>query len=354
MDRATIEWWRDRIPVARRARQVFGALCLVVVVALAAVFAPQVSRFFERKPVPQYVVYDPSSPEWAGRPPPRPAPRTDGAGPSLLELLAPGSTDVQKRYAARRDCREAAKRLGKVPPGVKTFTTTQADVRCKKILEMTPDSLLMRQYAGIAALRLEEPETALEHFEIILKSSPDDAYALFGKGLVSTIVRDGASIGNPQDMSDALAMNPDVAPYFESFGLTAPDVEPSRKKPRSRLPKLTSIHADTNGEKLENPEALDGDGLSDHFGLDDTTDGVVSLECTINAKGRAVGCHIKSEEPANVGLGEVGLLAMDDIRYKPPTLDGEPVGGLPLRYQLTYQVASAEEIAAKKAAASSK
>jgi hypothetical protein len=327
LDREAVQWWRKRAPLGRRVSNA------VIILIFVAVLSPAVFLAMEnRETIGDFLRRDPPRPSSivAVRPAPPPQPGT------LFDRLPANASDSVKRYAARRDCSDTVNRLGQVPLGLETLAASAADVRCKRILEMTPDSLLMRQYAGIIALRLEKPEIAFDHFEAILKASPDDAFALFGKGLVSTLPTDGPGLARPKDMSDALAMNPDVAPYFATFGLTAPDVKPSSRKPRSRMPKFDPVHADTDAEKLENPDELDGQALADHFGVDNSTAGKVVLECAISSTGRATNCHIKSEEPPNVGLGEVGLLAMKDIRYKPPSLDGEPVGGLPLEYTLRY------------------
>lgn len=328
-------WWKGRAkrrnPQAVQTRN--GRMISVMVMLAFFLGLPAIVNFAKQNPAVR-------EPVLMVRPPPPSAHREPGTR-ALLDLMPAEATDAERRYAARKDCREATKRLGKVPPGVKTFTTSEADVRCKKVLEMTPDSLLMRQYAGIVALRLGEAEVALEHFTTILGKSPDDAYALFGKGLVETIAAEDSGLGKVKDMSDALAMNPDVAAYFADFGIEAPGVEPSARKPRSRLPKLEPVRAQTDAEKLDNPDEANGQALSEHFGLDSTTSGEVVLQCIVNTKGRAVNCLIKSETPANVGLGEVGLLAMKDIRYKPPMTDGEPVGGMPLTYTLSYTVTAA-------------
>lgn len=344
LNQEAVSWWWKSRPKGRKAQSAQkrgGQMSTFVIMLVFFLGLPAIVNLAKQNPAvpePPRVLLPVKPPQASGEAPSR----------SLLDLTPTDATDAQKRHAARKDCKEAVKRLSKVAPGVKTFTTSEADVRCKKILEMTPDSLLMRQYAGIVALRLGEAEIALEHFTAILKESPDDAYALFGKGLVSTIAPEGSGLGKAKDMADALAMNADVAAYFASFRLEAPDVEPSAKKPRSKLPKLEGIRAQTEAEKLDNPDALDGQGLSDHFGLDDTTSGEVVLQCVVNTKGRATNCHIKSEEPANVGLGEVGLLAMKDIRYKPPMTDGEPVGGMPLTYTLRYTVEGPDTAPADK------
>ncbi len=334
-----VKWWVKRAPLAGTVTNGF------VILAFAIVLSPIVFLAMEhREAIDNYLGRDAPRPmsivEVRPAPPPQPG--------TLFDRLPANASDSVKRYAARRDCSETVNRLGKLSLRDETFAASEADLRCKRILEMTPDSLLMRQYAGIIALRLGEPEIALDHFEAILKASPDDAFALFGRGLVSTLPSDGPGLARSRDMSDALAVNPDVAPYFAAFGLTVPDVKPSSRKPRSRMPKFDPVHADTDAEQLENPDRLDGQALADHFGVDNSTAGKVVLECAISSKGLATSCHIKSEEPPNVGLGEVGLLAMKDIRYRPPSLDGEQVGGLPLEYTLRYNTESEDVAPANK------
>ncbi len=315
-----VAWWQARVPAARRARQTFTFLGLFVVFALAVVLSPHVSRFFERSSPPRYMVYDPSSPEWAGRPPPRLA---------IMPMSEPA-----KRRAARKDCLDAALSAGELP-GSRTSVAATADELCKKALAMIPDSLLVRQHVGIVALRMGDAKAALAHFNTILKSSPDDPYALFGRGMVSTITPEGAGLGDPKDMADALAMNPDVEPYFATFHVIAPPLTPSKEKPESRIPKPKRFMVTARAEEPEEKAVLNSQEIGDHFGLGSETVGSVVLECLIDARGNVGNCYIGSETPANVGLGEFGLRAMTRVRYVPAMVDDEPVGGAPLTYTLT-------------------
>lgn len=315
-----VAWWRGRAPAARRAGQILTVFGLFAVLAMSVVLSPHVSRFFERSSPPRYVVYDPDSPEWAGRPPPK--------------LAALPMTEPVKRRVARKNCADAALSTGDIP-GSRTSVVATADELCKKALAMMPDSLLVRQHVGIVALRAGDARAALAHFNTILKSSPDDPYALFGRGLVSTIDPEGAALGDPKDMADAMAMNPDVEPYFARFNVIAPPLTPSRQKPESRMPKPKRFMVTTGAEAPTEKANIDSQEIAEHFGLGSETAGTVVLECLIDARGNVGNCHVGSEDPANVGLGEFGLRAMSRVRYTPAKVDDEPVGGSPLTYTLT-------------------
>lgn len=243
-------------------------------------------------------------------------------------------SESAKRSAARKNCLDAALSAGEMP-GSRASVAATADELCKKALAMMPDSLLVRQHVGIVALRMGDAKAALAHFNTILKSSPDDPYALFGRGMVSIITPEGAALGDPKDMADALAMNPDVEPYFARFHVIAPPLTPSKEKPESRIPKPKHFMVTARAEEPEEMADINSQEIGEHFGLGSETVGSVVLECLIDARGNVGNCYIGSEKPANVGLGEFGLRAMTRVRYVPAMVDDEPVGGSPLTYTLT-------------------
>jgi len=318
MNWEAVQWWRDRAPLANRVRKVASVAFFVLLVGGALFLSPTLNRL------------------WNGSSPPasaRAAP--DGSRPSLadmLEQVRPPMTTAQ----ARRDCTDSVRQLRQMSAAAHSRVLAKAEESCAEVLNRLPASLLMHQYAGIVALRARQPEAALEHFDHILKFSPDDAYALYGRGLVSLIGAEGAEIGDPANLSDALAREPRVKAYFDAFRLVAPDVEPSAKKPRSRLPKREGVPYDTGPEQLENPDAPSGPEIGAFFALTQNLEGEVLLNCLISADGTLRECLVAEESTHNIGLGEVALYMADWVRYTPAELDGKAVDGVPLRYTIRF------------------
>jgi hypothetical protein len=238
----------------------------------------------------------------------------------------------QNRYE-RKQCTNAIEELKSRWSDADLLVVTNAVDRCAEILASTPDSLLMHQFAGIAALRARQGAAAKEHFDTILKHAPNDAYALYGRGLVNFTGPEGAAIADPKDLSDALAFEPGVAPYYESFNLTAPDITPS-KKPASRLPKPKAPPMTEGAKQIEDQTLVTLNDVDHYFGIDSDLDGEVTLHCYVGLDEKLHDCIIAAESPPNIGLGEAALFLGDRVRFKPGSFNGEPVDRTPLKYQI--------------------
>ena len=330
LNQEAVQWWTKRLPVLRVINRGLGVVQFVAVCAAALGFVLMFSE--SRQP-----------PSGAERPvqllPAGVLPQAKSGErlpDKVMERVPVELREPVQRLVMRRDCSQAIEQLRHVSSISYNPILGTAEAQCEAIVKMTPESLLMHQYAGIAALRARRADVALGHFERILESAPNDAYALYGKGLVALAGPEGARLGNLKDISDALAINPDVAKYFDDYQLTAPDVAPSAKKPRSRLPKRQPVPRSEEAKQISNPQAPTGTDAGKHFGFDKDVDGDVTLDCLIGADGALHDCFIESEKPANIGLGEAGLFLAKGVRFKPATLDGAPVDKLPLHYTITF------------------
>jgi TonB family protein len=330
LNQDSVVWWSRRAAAGNAVRVgVFGLIFLPVFFGFIALVVlgfdrlMGMSRSFNRTQV-----------SYERQAPAPPTPQQAAEARALALELVPAEQRAQyERQMARKDCTEGVKQLRKISAASYSPTLAMAQDRCENIVRLTPDALLMRQYAGIVALRARRAEEALAHFDAILQLSPDDAYALYGRGLVFLAGPDGARLGKERDMSNALAMDPNVRAYFDEFLLTAPEVTPSEKKPRSKMPVRKSIRADETAEEIERAEG--SVTASQHFGLYKPVTGEATLSCLINAEGRVQDCRVASETVPNVGLGEIALFLSKELRFIPAKLKGEPVGGLPLTY--TYR-----------------
>ncbi len=53
--------------------------------------------------------------------------------------------------------------------------------------------------------------------------------------------------------------------------------------------------------------------------------GWASIECVVTTTGRARDCRLMGESTGGQGFGEAALRAQDDYRFRPSTIDGQPV-----------------------------
>jgi hypothetical protein len=212
-------------------------------------------------------------------------------------------------------------------------------VGCNAYLALVPESLLMRQYAGLTALRQARYDDAHLHFTEILRSSPNDPEAQYGLGLALIYNGMSGDVGRGTELvRGALALDPGVSDYFGSRGVaTRPEIEPQRSWQSSA--RLMPEH-----DVGPNDVAVEGQNVFDeayaHFGLSEPfSEGRVILECLARTTGRLSDCHIVQETPRNQGHGEVALRVMSTATVTPATLNGEPVDSVPVRVPVVFQLA---------------
>ncbi|HYD86088.1 MAG TPA: hypothetical protein VEA80_01305 [Vitreimonas sp.] len=208
---------------------------------------------------------------------------------------------------------------------------------CASFLERAPESLLMRQYAGIIALREDRAADAAAHFELILRASPVDAAARYGYGLALSRSAD------PSDqelglglMRQALAVDDAVSIYFAQYGVVSGTVlapaESAVTFPETQMPRFDTPPSDIGVEgRSVFDQAYAHFGIADHFG-----DGSVVVQCLARTTGAVTDCQIVEETPLNGGRGEVALRVMASATVTPARLGGQPVDGVPVRVPVRF------------------
>ncbi len=211
---------------------------------------------------------------------------------------------------------------------------------CDSFLQRAPDSLLMRQYAGIIALREQRYDDARRHFQRILEVSLLDPAANYG---LSLALHGGADPAEQARaivvMRDALAIDDTISIHFAQYGLASPiTVDPAAVVPSVSDGGVPSYDAPAGAISLENGQSA-FDAAYAHFGIvEGFPDGRVLLRCMSRATGRFTDCQIIEETPRNGGGGEVALRIMTAAIAAPATLNGEPVDGVPIRVPVTFRL----------------
>lgn len=247
---------------------------------------------------------------------------------ALFAVLSPPAeiSPERERIEARASCTRVVER----PNGIGAV--------CDHILRLAPDSLLMRQYAGVIALREGRWADAQSHFEQIAQVSPVDPVARYGLGMALTHSTDAAEQTRGTSlMREALAIDDTVSVYFAQYGVPSPSVlDPAEGY--EPFPVVRGPAYDTNpGEiALQNDTAF-ADAYA-HFGIAESFgDGRVMVHCIIRASGEMNECRIMEETPRNGGRGEMAIRVMQSARVTPPMLDGQPVDGVPIRVPVTFK-----------------
>jgi len=208
---------------------------------------------------------------------------------------------------------------------------------CERMLELAPESLLMRQFAGIVALRAQDNRRAIDHFDSILVSAPNNSYALYGAGLARAFSIEPEERGGGLDMmAQALAANPGVPAYFQRFRLPALNEAVTPSQPRAIAGRMGPYYDTPPGDLAPVDQAAIQEAMA-YFGMTGALPaGRVVIECISHVAGTIDECLIVEETPANLGLGEVALRLSPVMRLAPATRNGEPVDLVPIRLPFAF------------------
>lgn len=263
----------------------------------------------------------------------------------LIAFIPPSEPSSERGSGASQDPRGTARAHCVVEQAMLQIrSTSRGD--CERMLELAPDSLLMRQYAGVVALHDRNPSLATQHFDAILAAAPLDSYALYGAGVARALSEDAAQRTIGFEMIDqALAANPGVRMYFDHLGVPIPlaPMEADRPPVAPReLPRRRSPPYDTAPHTIGTIPSEAIEAALQHFGMRDLPEGRATLQCLVGADGRLSACLIVDESPANLGVGEVALHTAGSVMLSPATLDGAPVDGVPIRIPFVFRSSASE------------
>lgn len=249
---------------------------------------------------------------------------------ALLTSVSENSTEV----FARDRCAEIA-----APGPASSISPDQASrIRdaCSDALDIMPDSLMMRQYAGLAELRLGNYAQARRHFMAVLETSPLDSVAMFGAGLATLQGRFFPNAEADAAMSAALALDPSVRMYFVERGLPAPELPAAPVAPEF----LSTVGAanDTPPALRASPTQEVFDEAYKHFGINEPMRGRAVVECLVRLDGKLDQCRVRSETPRNEGVAELALRVAAALRYDPASLNGQPVDGAAIVIPFTFRI----------------
>ena len=244
-----------------------------------------------------------------------------------LDAFKPTEQAAATWLRTRAECERAMANIESGRSNREIDTAIAAAERiCRRELAAAPDSLVLSQHVGLIALAAGRPEEALERFDSILALSPNDPYALFGKGLAAS---DTALLG------EAVKRAPEVTTYFLAFPVRIPVATPMTGELKSRWEKRLKPTFDTQAEKISGPSDPEMQDLLKHFSLRRTPVGEAVLDCVVGADGGVSDCVIVKETPFNKGVGEFALRMAMASKFKPAKLKGEAVDRVPVNYTIT-------------------
>jgi tetratricopeptide (TPR) repeat protein len=88
---------------------------------------------------------------------------------------------------------------------------------CDKALALRPKVASVHQTRGFLFLKLADPKQAVTEYDEVLEQDPNNALALFGRGLAR--VRLGDATAGENDKNAAVTIDPEVAAQFATYGV---------------------------------------------------------------------------------------------------------------------------------------
>ena len=173
--------------------------------------------------------------------------------------------------------------------------------------------------------------------QAVIRCKRDEHLALTGCTLVSESPS-GLGFG-----AAALAMAARSPPNPKLVLKDAADEPPADATVRFQLtppyisPDFTRVaHVVKNAQIVTKPSSAQIQAEYPPRAMDDQVQGVAVIECGVTVGGRLADCHVYNESPTGYGFGQAALDLAGDFTLNPRLLDGEPVGGSPVRIAIGF------------------
>lgn len=88
---------------------------------------------------------------------------------------------------------------------------------CNEVLKLVPNDPYAHDNIGLINLKLKQYDKAIAQYNLSLRTDPDRARALYGRGLART--RNGQGPAGISDMSTASGIQPNIAEEFKRYGV---------------------------------------------------------------------------------------------------------------------------------------
>jgi hypothetical protein len=111
------------------------------------------------------------------------------------------------------------------------------------------------------------------------------------------------------------------------FTLHPPDIEPDVS---------SMAHTMTGPSIITQPTKAQIDAAYPVRALSDQVRGGAAMICTVSETGHLNACRVADELPAGYGFGQAAVDLAVDFLVKPPQMDGQPVGGRPVRVTVSF------------------
>jgi outer membrane biosynthesis protein TonB len=173
--------------------------------------------------------------------------------------------------------------------------------------------------------------------QAVLRCKRDEHLALTGCALISedpagqgfgaaALAMAAKSPPNPKLLLKDAAAQP-AADTTIRFTLSAPYIAPDVTR---------MAHIVKSAEIVAKPTDAQIQAAYPPRALDDQVQGGAVIECVVTPSGKLAECHVYDEQPTGYGFGQAALDLAGDFLLKPRLIDGEAVGGSPVRISVAF------------------